>query len=175
MIRRTVPFLFLAACSKPATPASAPAADTTTAAVAAAAPAPAPAADSAAPEQLRFASTIAGFRYNIPAAWGRRYTVSERADPEDFPKAKHVVEFMYLPDEGGVPPTMLTIADYDAADWGAVKGTTPGEVVAEHEGHVWVAIPAPKGTPLKKGSDDEKRFDAARVTPAQVKAAIELR
>jgi len=170
---RIAPLLLLAACNRAAPPAGVPAADS--AAPAAASTSPAPVPDSAAPEKIRFNSTVAGFRLDIPQAWGRRYTVSERSDPEEFPKAKHVVEFMYLPDEGGIPPVMLTIADYAAADWAAVKGTTRGEVVAEQRGQVWVAIPATKETPLKKGSEDERRFEANRVSPAQVKSAFSLK
>jgi hypothetical protein len=128
-----------------------------------------------APEQLRFNSTIADFEFAIPPAWGRRYTVSERSTPDDYPRAQHVVEFMYLPDEGGIPPTMLAIADYDAADWQAVKGASHGGVVAEKGGRVWVAIPAGKETPLAKGSPDAQRFDSARVSVAQAKAAIKVK
>jgi hypothetical protein len=176
MIRRLTPLLLVAACGKPATPASTPGADTAALAAtsaASAATAPAPAADSsAAPETLHFTSSIAGFDLTIPAAWGRRYTVSERSEPEEFPKARHVVEFMYLPDEGGIPPTWLSVLEYSAGDWAAVKARSTGEVVAERDGRVWVAIPPPKTTPLRKGSPDEQRFEAGRVTAAQVKPLL---
>ena len=175
MLRRVVPLLLLWACGRPGTPANAPAADTMAADTSAAASAATAPADSSAPERITFASTIADFQLAIPASWGRRYTVSERVEPSDYPKARHVVEFMYLPDEGGVPPTMLAIADYGLADWNAVKGSSRGQVVAEKGDRVWVAVPAEKTTPLTKGSPDEKRFEAARVTPAQVKSALTVR
>jgi len=171
--RSLAALLLAAACNRAAPPASAPAADTVASAAVSAAPEPAQ--DSAAPEKIRFNSTVAGFRLDIPPTWGRRYTVSERSDPEEFPKAKHVVEFMYLPDEGGIPPVLLTIADYAAADWAAVKGTSHGEVVAERGGQVWVAIPPAKQTPLRKGSEDERRFEAARITTTQVKSGFSLK
>ena len=72
-----LPLLLLAACGKPAVPAASPGADST-----AAVAAPAPGADVPTPaEQLRFSSILAGFTFEVPASWGRRYTVSERSDP----------------------------------------------------------------------------------------------
>ena len=169
--RRLFPLVLLAACSKPSVPAGgASGADSTAVATAAA-----PAADSAAPEQLHFNSIIAGFNFEIPASWGRRYTVSERAEPDEYPKAKHLVEFMYLPDEGSMPPTMLAVVAYSTADWRAVRGSSKGQVVAEKDGRVWVAVPAGKDTLFKPGSPDAQRFEARRVTIEQVRQAISLR
>jgi hypothetical protein len=167
-----IALLFLAACGKPAVPAAAPpGADSgaVSAAPAAGAEAPAPA------EQLHFSSIIADFAFEVPASWGRRYTVSERSDPPEFPKATQVVEFMYPPDEGGVPPTLLMIVVYRAADWQAVRGTGTGAVVAQKDGRVYVAVPAARDTPFTKGSPDAQRFDAARVTVEQVERAITIR
>jgi len=170
--RRLVPLVLLAACSKPSVPAGgASTADSTAVATAAA-----PAADSAAaPEQLHFNSIIAGFNFDIPPSWGRRYTVSERAEPDEYPKAKYLVEFMYLPDEGSMPPTMLAVVAYSTADWNVVRGSSKGQVVAEKDGRVWVALPAGKDTLFKPGSPDAQRFEARRVTIEQVKRAISLR
>jgi len=166
-----IPLGLLAACGRPAVPAAAPGADSV-----AVASAPAPGADAPPPaERLRFSSIIAGFEMDVPAAWGRRYTVSERSEPSDYPKATHVVEFMYPPDEGGVPPTLLAIAVYRAADWSAVRGTSAGEVVAQKDGRVYVAVPAARDTPFTTGSPDAQRFEAARVTADEVKRAIMLR
>jgi hypothetical protein len=138
--------------------------------------APAPGADVPTPaEQLRFSSILAGFTFEVPASWGRRYTVSERSDPSEYPKATHVAEFMYLPDEGGVPPTLLAIAVYGAADWQAVRGASAGSVVARKDSRVYVAVPAARDTPFTQGSPDAQRFDAARVTVEQVERAITLR
>lgn len=163
--------LLLAACGSRPAPAAASGSDP-----AASAAAPVPPADSAAPtEQLRFSSIMAGFELEVPQSWGRRYTVSERSEPSDYPKATHVVEFMYPPDEGGVPPTLLAIAVYRAADWNAVRGASAGAEVAQRDGRVYVAVPAAKDTPFTKGSPDAQRFDAARVTADQVRRAITLR
>ncbi len=166
-----IPLLLLAACGRPAVPASAPGADSAALAVAPAQGTDAPPP----PEQLRFSSIIAGFEMEVPAAWGRRYTVSERSEPSDYPKATHVVEFMYPPDEGGVPPTLLAIAVYRADDWNALRGSSKGAVVAQKDGRVYVALPASGDTPFTKGSPDAQRFEAARVTAEQVKDAITLR
>jgi hypothetical protein len=161
----------LAACGQRPAPAAASGSDS-----AAVAAAPVPAADTAAPvEQLRFSSIIAGFELEVPQSWGRRYTVSERSEPTDYPRATHVVEFMYPPDVGGVPPTLLAIAVYREADWNAARGSSTGEVVAQKDGRVYVAVPAGRDTPFAKGSSDAERFEAARVTADQVKRAISLR
>ena len=163
--------VLLAACGQRPAPAAASGSDS-----AAVAAAPAPAADTVAPvEQLRFSSIIAGFELEVPQSWGRRYTVSERSEPTDYPRATHVVEFMYPPDEGGVPPTLLAIAVYREADWNAARGSSAGEVVAQKDGRVYVAVPAARDTPFAKGSPDAERFEAARVTADQVKRAISLR
>ena len=169
---RLVPLMLLIACGKPPAPASvASMADSS-----AVATTTAPAADTAAaPEQLHFNSIIAGFDFEIPASWGRRYTVSERAEPDEYPRAKHLVEFMYLPDEGSMPPTMLAVLAYSAADWNAVRGSSKGQVVAEKDGRVWVAVPAGKDTLFRPGSPDAQRFEARRVTTEQVKHAISVR
>lgn len=167
---RLLPLVLLAACGRSPAPAGGqPVADSAAATTAAA-----PAADTAA-EQLHFNSIIAGFNFDIPLSWGRRYTVSERAEPAEFPRAKHLVEFMYLPDEGSLPPTMLSVIVYTTADWNAVRGSIKGEVVAERDGTVWVAVPAGKDTLFKPGSPDAARFEARRLTMAQVKQAISLR
>jgi hypothetical protein len=166
-----IPLMLLTACGKPSVPTASAGSDS-----AAVAAAPAAGAEAAAPtEQLRFSSIITGFEMEVPASWGRRYTVSERSEPSDYPKATHVVEFMYPPDEGGVPPTLLAIAVYRAADWNAARGSLAGEVVAQQDGRVYVAVPAARDTLFTKGSPDAQRFDAARVTADQVKRAIMVR
>lgn len=166
-----IPLLLLTACGKPAVPAGSPGADTVGSAAV-----PSPGAEAPPPsEQLRFSSIIAGFELAVPQSWGRRYTVSERSEPSDYPKATHVVEFMYPPDEGGVPPTLLAIAVYSSADWNALRGSSKGEVVAQKDGRVFVAVPAAGDTPFSKGSPDAQRFEAARVTADQVRRAITLR
>jgi len=166
-----IPLVLLAACGRPAVPAAAPGADSV-----AVAAAPAQGADAPPPtERLRFNSILAGFELEVPAAWGRRYTVSERSEPSEYPKATHVVEFLYPPDEGGLPPTLLAIAVYRAADWNAVRGSSAGEVVAQQDGRVYVAVPAARDTLFTKGSPDAQRFEAARVTADEVKRAITLR
>jgi hypothetical protein len=165
--RRLIPLVLLLACGKSQVPADGQA-------VAESAAASAPVADTAAAEQLHFNSIIAGFDFDIPQSWERRYTVSERAEPDEFPKARHLVEFMYLPDEGDQPPTMLAVLVYAASDWNAVRGSSAGEVVAKKDGLVWVALPAGKDTLFKPGSADAQRFEARRVTIEQVKQGISL-
>jgi hypothetical protein len=52
----------------------------------------------------------------------------------------------------------------------------PGRWYAvEKGGRVWVAVPAGKETPLAKGSPDAQRFDSARVTVAEARAAITVK
>jgi hypothetical protein len=163
------PLVLLTGCGRPAAPVAG-------ADAAAASPPAAPVAvapDSV--EQLRFNSIIAGFELAVPTSWGRRYTVSERSEPSEYPKALHVVEFMYPPDEGGVPPNLLAIVVYRAADWSAVRGSGAGEEVAQQDGRVFVALPAARDTPFAKDSPDGQRFEAARVSVDEIRGAITVR
>ncbi|MCU0620031.1 MAG: hypothetical protein MUC69_00855 [Gemmatimonadales bacterium] len=155
--------LLVAACGRPAPRADAPALDTARAA-------PAPVAPAA--EGLTFSAALAGFDFAIPASWGRRYSVSERADPADFPGAGHAVEFVYLPDEGGEPPSLLTVLVYDRSAWAG--GRRVGEVVAERGDRVFVAI-RPEGNPLTGGSPDAVRLDSTRLTREQVRERLNPR
>ena len=72
-------------------------------------------------------------------------------------------------------PRELAVVAYSTADWNVVRGSSKGQVVAEKDGRVWVALPAGKDTLFKPGSPDAQRFEARRVTIEQVKRAISLR
>lgn len=169
---RRLPLLALAlvACGR-TTPAT-PAAGGDSAATAGAAPASAEPAPAVAPAERSFSAVLAGFDFRVPTSWGRRYSASERADPADFPGARHAVEFVYLPDEGGVPPLLLTILVYDRARWGAAKRV--GDVVRESGDRVFVAV-RPEGNPLPAGSPDATRLDATRLSVDEVRERLMVR
>jgi hypothetical protein len=128
-------------------------------------------------EPLTFNSDMAGFRLGIPAAWGDRFSVSERAEPAEFPGAGHAVEFIYLPQAGGTPPTLLGVVAYQAAGWAAVQGTAKApkgaQVIAEQGGRVFVATRS--DNPFEKGSPDALRFDSLAVPIEQVRQAFTAR
>ena len=126
----------LAACGR-GTPSAA--ADTTAAAAPVAAVAP-PAGGELASSRT-FNSLLGDFQFAVPDVWEQRYTATERATPPEFPGAKSVSEFMFLPVSGGTPPALLTIIQYAEPEWKTItaSGKAPGPVVAEGGGRVFVA------------------------------------
>ena len=161
--------LALAACGRSAPAASTARGDGATA-VTAAAPAPTDSVPAQAAERT-FSAVLAGFDFRVPASWGRRYSASERADPADFPGARHAVEFAYLPDQGGVPPVLLTVLVYDRARWAGAKRV--GDVVLEAGDRVFVAV-RPEGNPLPAGSPDAARLDAIRLTVDEARGRLSV-
>ncbi len=87
----------LAACGR-GTPSAA--ADTTAAAAvpAAAQAMPAPAGELA--SGRTFNSLLGDFEFAVPDVWEQRYTATERVSAPEYPGAKSVSEFMFLPHVG---------------------------------------------------------------------------
>ncbi len=167
----------LSACDKRSAQATAD--STAAAATAAAAAASAAAAPTGGLASSRtFNSLLANFEYAVPDIWEKRYTATERSRPAEYPKAKTVTEFLFLPlADGNTPPAILTIIQYTDADWKAVSGmpgADPGTVVAVGEGRVLVAKPL-KTVPYAAGSEDGGVLQGMLVTTDQVSKAITLR
>jgi hypothetical protein len=157
----------LAACGRGTPPA---AADTTAAAPPVAAATP-PAGELA--SNRTFNSLLGDFQFAVPDVWEQRYTATERARAPEFPGAKSVSEFMFLPMSGGTPPALLTIIQYPEADWKAVaaSGKAPGSVVAEGGGRVFVAQLL-ASNPFPAGSEDAVAIAPMLLTVDQVKKGI---
>ncbi len=121
-----------------------------------------------------FNSLLADFQFAVPDAWEQRYTATERVNPKEFPRAKTVSEFMFLPMSGGTPPTLLSIVQYRDQDWKAISASpakAPGTVVAEGGGRVLVAVPL-EAQPFPAGSDDALAIAPMMVTAKQVAEGI---
>ena len=161
----------LAACGRGTPPA---AADTTAAAVAAAPPAAQASGDLA--SSRTFNSLLGNFEFAVPDVWEQRYTATERARAPEYPGAKSVSEFMFLPMSGGTPPALLTLVQYSEKDWKAIStgsGKAPGPVVAEGGGRVFVAVLLPSN-PFPAGSEDAVAIAPMLLTPAQVSKAMKI-
>jgi hypothetical protein len=154
-------------------------ADSTAAAAAAAAAAATAAATPAGglASSRTFNSMLANYEFFVPDIWEKRYTATERSRPAEYPKAKTVTEFLFLPlADGNTPPAILTIVQYSDADWKAVSATAGadvGSVVAEGEGRVLVAKPLTK-VPYAAGTEDGTALQGMLVTVEQVKQAVKL-
>lgn len=159
----------LAACGR-GTPSAA--ADTTAAAVPAAAQAPpAPAGELA--SSRTFNSLLGDFQFAVPDVWEQRYTATERASAPEYPGAKSVSEFMFLPMSGGTPPALLTIIQYPEATWKTVSGSgkAVGPVVAQGGGRVFVAQLL-SSNPFPAGSEDAVAIAPMLLNAEQVQKAI---
>lgn len=161
----------LTACGRGTPPASA---DT------AAAMPPAASAATTPPGELAssrtFNSLLGDFQFAVPDVWEQRYTATERAKAPEYPGARSVSEFMFLPLSGGTPPTLLTLIQYSEKDWRAVSagaGKPGGSVVAEGGGRVFVALLLPSN-PFPAGSDDAVAIAPMLLTPEQVQKAIRI-
>jgi hypothetical protein len=159
----------LAACGR-GTPSVA--ADTTAAAAPAAVPAP-PAGELA--SSRTFNSLLGNFQYAVPDVWEQRYTATERVSAQEYPGAKSVSEFMFLPMSGGTPPVLLTIIQYPEASWKAISssGKAAGSVVAEGGGRVFVAQLL-TSNPFPAGSEDAVAIAPMLVTTEQVSKAMKI-
>jgi len=160
----------LAACGR-GTPSAA--ADTTAAAAQVAAVAP-PAGGELASSRT-FNSLLGDFQFSVPDVWEQRYTATERAIAPEFPGAKSVSEFMFLPMSGGTPPTLLTIIRYAEPEWRTISasGKAPGPVVAEGGGRVFVAQLL-TANPFPAGSEDAVAIQPMLLTPEQVSKAMRI-
>ena len=160
----------LAACGR-GTPSAA--ADTTAASAPVAAVAP-PAGGALASSRT-FNSLLGDFQFAVPDVWEQRYTATERAKAPEFPGAKSVSEFMFLPMSGGTPPALLTIIQYPESEWKSVSasGKVPGAVVAEGGGRVFVAQLLPSN-PFPAGSEDAVAIAPMLLTPEQVRQAMRI-
>ena len=175
-MRRTlrIPFivaaLALAACGRGTPPAAAD----TTAAAAPAAAAAAPATGELASSRT-FNSLLGDFQFAVPDVWEQRYTATERGKSPEFPGAKSVSEFMFLPMSGGTPPALLTLIQYPEAEWKTISasGKVPGSVVAEAGGRVFVAQLLPSN-PFPAGSEDAVAIAPMLLTPEQVSKGMRV-
>lgn len=158
----------LAGCGR-GTPSAA--ADTT--ATAAPVAAVAPPAGGALASSRTFNSLLGDFQFAVPDVWEQRYTATERAKAPEFPGARSVSEFMFLPMSGGTPPALLTLIQYPEADWKTVSasGKARGSVVAEGGGRVFVAQLL-TSNPFPAGSEDAVAIAPMLLTAEQVKQAM---
>jgi hypothetical protein len=159
----------LAACSREARVAAdstATAAADTAAATAAAAQATGDLASS-----RTFNSLLANFQFAVPDVWEQRYTATERINPADYPKAKSVAEFLFLPLSGGTPPVLLALVQYSEADWKALGAGAAGTVVSDSGGRVFTAVLL-KANPFPAGSEDGTAIAPMMLTVEQVRKAL---
>jgi hypothetical protein len=158
----------LAACGRGTPPA---AADTTAAA------APTAAQPLAATGELAssrtFNSLLGNFQFAVPDIWEQRYTATERVSAPEFPGAKSISEFMFLPLSGGTPPVLLTIIQYSEAGWKDISGAgkAPGSVVAQGGGRVFVAQVL-ASSPFPAGSEDAVAIAPMLLNAEQVRKAL---
>jgi hypothetical protein len=133
----------------------------------------APAAGGSDASSRSFSSVLSHFEMAIPDRWEQRYTASERTEPDEYPGASSVVEFVFLPATGGEPPSLLTIIRYPRATWARIKGASPpvGQLLEEKGTNTFVAA-LPPSNPYPAGSEDGSAYDRMRVTLAQVKAGF---
>lgn len=124
------------------------------------------------PASRSFSAIMSGFEMRVPDLWGQRYLATERREPDDFPGAVTVTEFVFLGMSGGMPPSLLTLVRYPSARWEAMPNRI-GTVVATAGKDVIVALP-PAKNPYPAGSDDAGDFGGMLISAAQVKPLITL-
>lgn len=124
------------------------------------------------PANRSFSAILSGFEMRVPDLWGQRYLATERRDPDDFPGATTVTEFVFLGMSGGMPPSLLTLVRYPSARWDALPNRT-GTVVATTGKDVIVAQ-LPTTNPYPAGSDDARDYGAMWIAAGQVKPLITL-
>lgn len=125
------------------------------------------------PSSRSFSAIMSGFEMRIPDLWGQRYMATERRDPEEFPGAVTVTEFVFLGMSGGVPPSILGLVRYPRATYDGLA-TKPGPVVASIGSDV-IAVQQPSANPYPAGSDDARAFDGMRITAKQVEGLVRVR
>jgi hypothetical protein len=154
-----------------------PSADTGAAAAAGAAPAPAVPAAGASGGSLAasrsFSAIMSGFEMAIPDLWGQRYMATERREPEEFPGARTVTEFVFLALSNPTPPPLLTLVRYTKGTYDGLP-RKPGPVVASLGGGDVLAVQFPGANPFPAGSDDAQAFDSMRLSEAQVKRLVRV-
>jgi len=123
-----------------------------------------------------FNSLLGDFQFAVPDVWEQRYTATERVSAPEYPGAKTVSEFMFLPMSGGTPPALLTVIQYAAKDWASLNagsGKPAGSVVAEGGGRVFVALLLPS-SPFPAGSEDGAAITPMLLNAEQVSKAIRI-
>lgn len=108
----------------------------------------------------------------IPDRWGQRYMATERRDPEEFPGARTVTEFVFLALSNPTPPALLTLVRYPKGTYDGLA-RKPGPVVASVGGDV-LAVQFPGANPFPAGSDDGQAFDAMRLDEGQVRKLVRV-
>ncbi len=111
----------------------------------------------------------------MPDVWEQRYTATERVTAPEFPGARSVSEFMFLPVSGGTPPALLTIIQYAEPEWkidqGVWKGTGTGGC-GRRRTRIRRAVPA--ANPFPAGSEDAVAIAPMLLTPEQVSKAMRI-
>jgi hypothetical protein len=125
------------------------------------------------PASRSFSALLSGFEMGVPDIWAQRYMATERRDPEEFPGAKTVTEFVFLGMSGGTPPSLLTLVRYPQGTYSGLA-SKPGPVVASMGADVIVMQLAGKN-PYPAGTDDAQAFDAMRIPDKQVQKLIRVR
>lgn len=127
-----------------------------------------------------YQSRAAGFRLVMPDSWMDHYRVVEvsgRTASVHQPKALHLVEFLYMPqDTARGAQNLLNIVVFDAPDWIAVSSERrpPGaEVIAQREGRVWVAV-LPSPDAFEAAGADSVRYAQMYMDLEAVKRAFSL-
>jgi hypothetical protein len=122
-----------------------------------------------------FNSLLGDFQLAVPDVWEQRYTATERVKAAEYPGARSVSEFMFLPVSGGTPPVLLRIIQYPEAEWKVVSssGKGPGPVVAEGGGRVFAAQLL-AANPFPAGSEDAVAIAPMLLTAEQVSRAMRI-
>lgn len=123
---------------------------------------------------------IPAYEFKLPTEWEGRNRI-EQADGAAadslVPRAKRVIEYVYLPlDRALGEQSLLMLIVMAQADWVAVAaepGPPLGEVLAEQNGYAYVAA-LPQSNPYAGDSEDARRFDQMHLDLNAVKAAFKL-
>jgi hypothetical protein len=125
------------------------------------------------PASRSFSAILSGFEMAIPDRWGQRYMATERREPDEFPGARTVTEFVFLAVSNPTPSALLTLVRYPGGTYEGL-GQKPGPVVAT-VGNDVLAVQVPGANPFPAGTDDARAFDAMRLTEAQVRKLVRVR
>lgn len=124
--------------------------------------------------------SIPAFQLELPVTWEGRSRV-ERADgaaaDRIVPRAKRVIEYIYLPADSKLnEQSLLMLIVMAGPDWlAAAKEPGPplGALLAEQGGYAYVAA-LPQSNPYAKDSEDARRFDQMHLDLNAIKAAFKL-
>jgi len=134
-------------------------------------------------DRERWSDAGAGFRLDVPPAWGRNWyaVVRERAASAASP-GQVWTDFRTRPSGAAAPALLLRIARLDRLYWDRVRRApqladslvnASDPVVAERGGQVWVAR-IPTNSPDHPGTAAAARFEALRLDADQVRHHFSL-